>query len=84
MGRGAYCTTPERHIIKQLSDENKSMTKIVKLMNCSKKKVFSAVRYIDKKEDRGRKRATTKRSHDILAQTIKRTHYLQPRNSKIP
>jgi len=67
MGRGVHCTAPERQIIKKLSDEGKSMTEIAELMNCSKKKVFSAVHYIDKKENRGRKRATTKRFDDILA-----------------
>jgi len=50
MGRGVHCTAPERHIIKQLSDEGKSMTKIAQLINCSKKKVFSAVNYIDIKK----------------------------------
>jgi len=43
-----------------------------------KEKVFSAVHYkiINKKENRGKKRATTKRFDDILAQTIKKDPFL--------
>jgi len=82
MGRGVHCTAPERHIIKQLSDEGKSMTKIAQLINCSKKKVFSAVNYIDIKKNRGRKRATTKRFDDILARTIKKDPFLTAKELK--
>jgi len=82
MGRGVHCTAPERQIIKKLSDEGKSMTEIAELMNCSKKKVFSAVHYIDKKENRGRKRATTKRFDDILARTVKKDPFLTAKELK--
>jgi len=71
-----HCTAPERHLIKKLSDEGKSTSKIAELMNCSKKKVFSAVHYMDKKENRGKKRATTKWFDDILVRTIKKYPFL--------
>jgi len=76
MGRGVHCTAPERHIIKQLSDEGKSMTKIADLMNCSKKKC-SPLFITSIKRRTEIESETTKRFDDILARTIKKDIFLR-------
>lgn len=82
MGRGTNCTVQEREIIKKLKNDGLSMSQIAEFMNCSKKKVFSAVHFKPTEEKRGRKRATSKKFDQLLIRESKKNPFLSSEDLK--
>lgn len=82
MGRGGHCTPAEREVIKKLRQEGKTIRAIAKIMQCSTKKVFSAVHFEKTTEKRGRKRATTRKFDGLLTRTSKKYPFLSSKDLK--
>lgn len=66
----------------RLREESQSMAEIAKLMECSKKKVFSAIHFEEKQETRGRRRATSKNFDTRLIRKSKKEPFLSSRDLK--
>lgn len=82
MGRIAHSTDVERRIIQNLKDKGKSMSEIAQLMNCSKKKVYSAIHFQAKQEKRGRKRKTSEKFDKLLIRQSKKNPFLSSEDLK--
>lgn len=72
MGRGKHTSIEKRDLIKKLRGEGKTYKEIQQIVGCSPTVVANALKWKDKRETRGRKRATTFRDDQNITRLAKK------------
>lgn len=82
MGRGRHCSREMRILIKRLIQERKTYKDIQEILNCSAKMISNALKWEEKPETRGRKRATTKKGDSRIVRLSKKHPFLSSKHIK--
>ncbi|KAJ8271033.1 hypothetical protein GJAV_G00122010 [Gymnothorax javanicus] len=82
MGRSKHCSGEQRNLIKKLIGEGKTYKEVQQIIGCSAKMISNALKWQQRPETRGRKRATTVKTDRRIVRMAKNQPIVTSRKIK--